>query len=73
MTKLAPTRAVGMMMGLWFVSTGAGNYLGGRITSLYGSMTIPTLFAIDAAFAMAAAIAMVLLLKPTVRMMSGVK
>ena len=73
MTKLAPTRVVGMMMGLWFVSTGAGNYLGGRITSLYGSMTIPTLFAIDAAFAMAAAIAMVLLLKPTVRLMSGVK
>ena len=56
-----------------FVSTGAGNHLGGGITSLYGSMTIPTLFAIDAAFAMAAAIAMVLLLKPTVRMMSGVK
>jgi POT family proton-dependent oligopeptide transporter len=73
MTKLAPTRVVGMMMGLWFVSTGAGNYLGGRMASLYGSMTIPTLFAIDAAFAMAAAIAMVLLLKPTVRLMSGVK
>jgi POT family proton-dependent oligopeptide transporter len=73
MTKLAPTRVVGMMMGLWFVSTGAGNYLGGRMASLYGSMTIPTLFAITAAFAMAAAIAMVLLLKPTVRMMSGVK
>jgi hypothetical protein len=43
------------------------------MASLYGSMTIPTLFAITAAFAMAAAIAMVLLLKPTVRMMSGVK
>jgi dipeptide/tripeptide permease len=62
-----------MMMGLWFVSTGAGNYLGGRMASLYGSMTIPTLFAITAAIAMAAAIAMVLLLKPTVRLMSGVK
>jgi POT family proton-dependent oligopeptide transporter len=73
MTKLAPTRVVGMMMGLWFVSTGAGNYLGGRMASLYGSMTIPTLFAITAAIAMAAAIAMVLLLKPTVRLMSGVK
>ena len=73
MTKLAPTRVVGMMMGLWFVSTGAGNYLGGRMASLYGSMTIPTLFAITAAIAMAAAIAMVVLLKPTVRLMSGVK
>jgi POT family proton-dependent oligopeptide transporter len=73
MTKLAPTRVVGMMMGLWFVSTGAGNYLGGRMASLYGSMTIPTLFAITAAIAMAAAVAMVLLLKPTVRLMSGVK
>jgi len=73
MTKLAPTRVAGMMMGLWFVSLGAGNYCGGWMASLYGSMKISTLFAIDAAFAMAAAVAMVLLIKPTVRMMSGVK
>jgi len=50
MTKLAPTRVVGMMMGLWFVSTGAGNYLGGRMASLYGSMSISTLFAITARY-----------------------
>jgi len=36
-----------------------GQLPGGRMASLYGSMTIPTLFAITAAFAMAAAIAMV--------------
>jgi proton-dependent oligopeptide transporter, POT family len=73
MTKLAPTRVAGMMMGLWFVSTGAGNYLGGRMASLYGSMPLPTLFGIVAGFAMAAAVAMALLLKPTVKLMSGVK
>jgi POT family proton-dependent oligopeptide transporter len=73
MTKLAPTRLAGMTMGLWFVSTGAGNYLGGRMASLYGSMSIPALFGIDAGFALGAALVMVLLIKPTVRMMSGVK
>jgi hypothetical protein len=36
-------------------------------------MKISTLFAIDAGIAMAAAVAMVVLIKPTVRMMSGVK
>jgi POT family proton-dependent oligopeptide transporter len=73
MTKLAPQRVAGMMMGLWFVSTGAGDYLGGRMTSLYGSMPLPELFGLTAAFTMVAAIVMAALIKPTVRLMSGVK
>jgi len=73
MSKLAPARVTSMMMGLWFVSTGAGNYLGGRMASLYGSLTTSTLFAIDGGFALAAAILMVILIRPTVRLMSGVK
>ena len=73
MTKLAPPRVVSMMMGVWFVSTGAGNYLGGRMASLYGSMSRPVLFGFVAAFTGATAIAMVLLTKPTKRLMSGVK
>ena len=73
MTKLAPARVAGMMMGLWFVATGAGNYLGGRMASLYGSMPMPQLFGIVAGFTFAAAVVMVLLIKPTVRLMSGVK
>ncbi len=34
MTKLAPTRIGGMVMGIWFVGTACGNYLSGRAVSL---------------------------------------
>ncbi len=73
MTKLAPTRLAGMMMGLWFVSIANGNYLGARVASLYESVSLPTLFGIVAAVAFLACIALVILIKPTVRLMSGVK
>ena len=34
-TKLAPARLVGLMMGVWFLSISAGNYLGGWIAGFY--------------------------------------
>ena len=43
-TKLAPARVAGLMMGLWFLAIGVGNFIGGRLASLYGSMPLPTLF-----------------------------
>ena len=73
MTKLAPARVAGMMMGLWFVSIGIGDYLGGRVTSLYESVSLPTLFGAVAGVAFVAAAALVVLIRPTVRLMSGVK
>jgi proton-dependent oligopeptide transporter, POT family len=73
MTKLAPARIAGMMMGLWFVSIGIGDYMGGRVASLYEAVSLPTLFGIVAAVALAAALALAVLVKPTVRLMSGVK
>jgi POT family proton-dependent oligopeptide transporter len=73
MTKLAPARVAGMMMGLWFVSIGIGDYLGGRVASLYESVSLPILFGVVACVAFAATVALVFLIKPTVRMMSGVK
>ena len=36
MTKLAPGRMVGLMMGTWFLSTAGGNYLGGIIAQATG-------------------------------------
>ncbi|HUP04473.1 MAG TPA: peptide MFS transporter, partial [Bryobacteraceae bacterium] len=73
MTKLAPARVAGMMMGLWFVSIGVGDYLGGRVTSLYESVSLPTLFGSVAAVAFVAAVVLIALVRPTVRLMSGVK
>ena len=73
MTKLAPERAAGFMMGIWFLSTSIGNWLAGKAASLYSSMPLPTLFGSGGGVSIAAAVVLVLLIKPTVRLMSGVK
>jgi proton-dependent oligopeptide transporter, POT family len=43
-TKLAPVRVTGLMMGLWYLGISVGNFIGGRLSSLYGSMPLPDLF-----------------------------
>jgi len=73
MTKLAPERAAGLIMGIWFLSTSIGNWLAGKAASLYSSMPLPTLFGSVAAFTIGTALVMALLIRPTVRLMSGVK
>ena len=73
MSKLAPDRAAGFIMGIWFLSTSIGNWLAGRAASLYSSMPLPTLFASVAWPTFGAAVVLVLLIKPTMRLMSGVK
>jgi POT family proton-dependent oligopeptide transporter len=73
MTKLAPARVVGLMMGVWFLSISVGNYLGGRAAALYATLPLPQLFGAVAAFAFVAAFILFLVVKPTVRLMSGVK
>jgi POT family proton-dependent oligopeptide transporter len=73
MTKLAPERAGGFVMGIWFLSTSIGNWLAGKAGSLYSSMPLPTLFGSVAAFSFATAVVLALLIKPTVKLMSGVK
>src|SRR5689334_2247397 len=72
-TKLAPDRAAGFMMGIWFLSISIGNWLAGKAASLYSSMPLPALFGSTAAFTIGAAVVLALLIKPTVRLMSGVK
>jgi len=73
MTKLAPARVAGMMMGLWFVSISIGDYLAGTAASLYESMPLPMLFGVAVAISLGAAAVLALLIKPTVKLMSGVK
>ena len=73
MTKLAPARAAGFMMGIWFLSNSIGNWMAGKAAALYSSMPLPTLFGTVAATTLGAAVLLVLLIKPTVRLMSGVK
>ena len=72
-SKLAPDRAAGFMMGIWFVSIAIGNWLAGNAVSVAAKMSTPTLFAAVAGFSIAAAAGLALLIRPTVRLMSGVK
>jgi POT family proton-dependent oligopeptide transporter len=73
MTKLAPARAAGFVMGIWFLGTAIGNWLAGRAGSLFDSMPLPQLFGTVAASALIAAVVLAILIKPTVKLMSGVK
>jgi POT family proton-dependent oligopeptide transporter len=73
MSKLAPARVAGMMMGLFFVSISIGDYLAGTAASLYESMPLPQLFGVVAGISFVAAIVLIVLVRPTVRLMGGVK
>ncbi len=73
MSKLAPDRAAGFVMGIWFLSTSIGNWLAGKAASLYSAMPLPQLFGSVAMFTFAAMLVLMLLIRPTVRLMSGVK
>jgi POT family proton-dependent oligopeptide transporter len=72
MTKLAPARAGGFVMGVWFLSVGTGNWMAGKAGSLYEIVPLPTLFGGCGAVAVVAAVVLVLIVKPTKRLMSGV-
>jgi POT family proton-dependent oligopeptide transporter len=72
MTKLAPSRAQGFVMGVWFLSLGMGNWLAGKAGSLYETVPLPTLFGVGGGVAVASAILLAVLIKPTKRLMSGV-
>jgi len=65
-------RAVGFVMGVWFLSISIGDWLAGRAGSLFESMPLPRLFGISAAVPLALALVLALLVKPTKRLMSGV-
>lgn len=73
MTKLAPARIGGLLMGVWFLSLSVGNYLGGRIASNYEALPLSNLFWLIAAFGLGAGLVLALLVKPTKALMGGVR
>ena len=72
MTKLAPVRIGGLMMGVWFLASSVGNYMGGRVSAFYESFALPTLFGAVAAFAIVAGLILFVLVPPIKRMMGEV-
>jgi proton-dependent oligopeptide transporter, POT family len=73
MTKLAPSSVTGLMMGVWFLALSVGNYMGGRMASLYESLPLPMLFSAVGLFAIVAGVVLAMFVKPMVRLMGGVR
>ena len=70
MSTLAPVRAQGLMMGVWFLATSIGNKVAGRVGGLYESFSITSLFTANAAVVMVFALILALLIVPIKRMLA---
>jgi POT family proton-dependent oligopeptide transporter len=68
MTKLAPARVAGMMMGVWFLSLAMGGYIAGGVVTLYESLTRAQIFAAVTVFAVAAGVILALFIRPITRL-----
>lgn len=71
-TKLAPARLVGLMMGVWFLSLSLGNKLGGWVAGYFDSFPLPKLFFAVFATTTLAGLILVLTLKPIKKLMKDV-
>ncbi len=71
-TKLAPARVTGLMMGVWFLAAAVGNYLGGRVAGLYGTMPLTHLFGYVGGVTVGGGLVLVALIKPIRKLMGGV-
>jgi POT family proton-dependent oligopeptide transporter len=69
MSKLAPVRIAGLIMGVWYLSLSVGNYMAGMASSVYETMPLATLFTIVTVTAFAAGLVLALLIRPMRRML----
>jgi POT family proton-dependent oligopeptide transporter len=69
MSKLAPVRIAGLIMGVWYLSISVGNYMAGMASSVYETMPLTTLFTIVTVTALAAGLVLALLVRPMRRML----
>ncbi len=68
MSKLAPIRIGGLIMGVWFLASAAGNYIGGRMAAFYEAMPLSMLFGAVAAFGVTAGLVFLLAARPVSRL-----
>ena len=71
-TKLAPERLVGSMMGVWFLSIALGNLVGGEVSRYFETFALPNLFGAVFLTTAGSALLLALLARPIRRLMSGV-
>jgi POT family proton-dependent oligopeptide transporter len=73
MTKLAPPRIAGFVMGVFFLSISVGNYMGGRLSAFYESFPLSELFGYVGGFGLLIGLVLLAASKPITRQMGGVK
>lgn len=73
MTRLAPVRVAGLMMGVWFLSLSMGNYLAGRLAAFYGAMPPYDLFRALGVLTLTAAVVLAVIARPVSRLTASVK
>jgi len=73
MTKLAPHRIVGQMMGIWFLGAATGNFIGGRVGGLFETFPLHSIFLAVFAYCAVSAVIMFLLVPWIKRLMGEVK
>ena len=71
-TKLAPQRKVGQMMGIWFMSVSLGNLMAGLVAGQFQQLPLPQLFGAVTATTIGGGLLLALLIKPIRRLMGGV-
>jgi POT family proton-dependent oligopeptide transporter len=71
-TKLAPQRKVGQMMGVWFMSISLGNVMAGVVAGQFEKLPLPQLFGSVFATTAGAGLILALLIKPIRKLMGGV-
>jgi POT family proton-dependent oligopeptide transporter len=72
-TKLAPARIVGLMMGVWFLALSLGNFLAGRVAGLFETLPLPQLFGTVALTTAGSGLLLALLVRPIKGLMAGVR
>ena len=71
MTRLAPQRIIGLVLGIWFLAASLGNFMAGFAASLYQSLPLATLFATVTGVALVATAIMAASVRPIRRMLAS--
>jgi POT family proton-dependent oligopeptide transporter len=75
-TKLAPKRFVGQMMGIWFLATSLGNLIAGRIAGSFSANTLskmPGRYLLIVLTTLGTGLVLLAFYKPIQRLASGIK
>ena len=70
MTKLAPVRYAGLMLGVWFLASSVGNFIGGNVAGFYETFTTDQIFTAVTLFVLVGAAILAVFVKPIKRMLA---